>query len=186
MTLLISGVLLFAIVHFIPSLAPSFKQKWLSRLGESGYKGCFSLLLLVSLALIVVGWRSADAISIYLPVAAIKHPALVLLFAAFVLMVVSSRNSRLRRLIRHPQLSGVVLWAIAHLLLNGDNRSIILFGGLGLWAAAEIIAINKREGAWIKHAVPTWGAEFLTLLIAAAIVALLILVHPYLAGVPVV
>ncbi|MEL6482604.1 MAG: NnrU family protein, partial [Pseudomonadota bacterium] len=48
--------------------------------------------------------------------------------------------------IRHPQLTGVKIWAVAHLLVNGDLASVILFGGLLAWAVVALIMINKRDG----------------------------------------
>ena len=59
---------------------------------------------------------------LYQPAAGLHGLALAILILAFALMVVSSRNSRLRRIVRHPQLTGVTLWGLAHLLLNGDSR----------------------------------------------------------------
>ena len=49
---------------------------------------------------------------------------------------------------RHPMLLGIVIWAVAHLLVNGDVASLVLFGGLGLWALAEMAVINRAEGPW--------------------------------------
>ena len=46
----------------------------------------------------------------------------------------------------------MIVWGIAHLLANGESRSIILFGGLTLWAVAEIVLLNRRDGAWEKPA----------------------------------
>lgn len=185
MLVLAIGILLFAGVHLIPSLAPGLKASWYNRLGEGGYKGSFSLLLLAALALIVIGWRSTLPTLFYLPSPALHALALGLLLITFLLFVVSSRNSRLRRLVRHPQLTGVTLWSIAHLLLNGDNRSLLLFGGMGLWAIVEMIAINRREGAWIKAEAPPWSTELVNLIIACAVIALVIFIHPWLAGVAV-
>ena len=185
MSLLVLGVLLFAGVHFIPSLAPGVKAGWLERMGEGGYKGIFSLLLLGSFALMIGGWRSAHPEFLYRPPAALYEFALALLAAAFLLMVVSNRPSRLRRIIRHPQLSGVALWGIAHLLLNGDNRSVVLFGGMAAWALLEIFAINRREGTWSKDASPSWGTESVNVLAAAITVAVFVYIHPWLSGVSV-
>jgi uncharacterized membrane protein len=185
MALLAIGILLFAGVHLIPSLAPAVKASWHSRLGEGGYKGSFSLLLLAALALIIIGWRSTLPTLVYLPAPAFHGPALALLVVAFLLLVVSSRKSRLRRLIRHPQLTGVILWGIAHLLLNGDSRSLLLFGGISLWAIVEILAINRRDGAWHRPDAPPWSAELVTLVIAAVVIGVVVYVHPWLAGVPV-
>ncbi|RLA50485.1 MAG: NnrU protein [Gammaproteobacteria bacterium] len=186
MALLVLGILLFAGIHFIPSLAPGLKASWLGRLGENGYKGTFALLALASFALIITGWRSAQPEFLYTPSPALRHPAMLLLVVAFLLMVVSSRNSRLSLLVRHPQLTGVTAWGIAHLLLNGDNRSLVLFGGMAVWALVEMITINRRDGAWIKGAAPSWGAEIVTLVIALVIVAVVVKIHPWLTGMPVI
>ena len=154
-------------------------------MGEGGYKGLFSLLLVASFVFIIIGWRSAEPSHIYLPLPGLHKFALGLLGVAFLVMGASTRNSRLRLWIRHPQLTGVALWGISHLLLNGDSRSLILFGGMTLWSIIEIIAINKREGAWIKGEPPSWGAEVITVAIAAVTIALIVTIHPWLSGVPV-
>ncbi len=185
MTMLISGILLFAIVHFIPSFAPSLKAGAIKRIGEGGYKGIFSLLLLASFAMMIIGWRGAQPTSLYLPPGELHKVAIGLLAVAFLLMAVSQRNSRLRLLIRHPQLTGVALWGISHLLLNGDNRSVALFGGMTLWALIEIVAISRRQGVWIKSDAPSWGAEGITVLIAAITVGVIVYIHPWLSCVPV-
>lgn len=185
MLLLVLGMLLFAGVHFVPSLAPSLKAGAIQRLGEDPYKGIFSLLLLASFALIIIGWRSVEPVPVYSPPVALHNFSLGLLGFAFLLMAASARNSRLRLMIRHPQLTGVAVWGIAHLLLNGDNRSLVLFGGMALWAVIEILAINRREGVWIKAAPPAWGAELVTLCIAAITVAVVVFIHPWISGLPV-
>jgi uncharacterized membrane protein len=185
MTLLILGLLLFAGVHLTPSLAPDLKTSWHNRLGESGYKGTFALLLLLSFGLIIMGWRGTQPELVYPSSPALRPLAMVLLGMGFVLFVVSNRPSRLRQWIRHPQLTGLFMWALAHLLLNGDNRSLVLFTGMGLWAVVEIIAINRREGVWIKGEAPGLGTEIVSLLIAAVVIAVLVALHPYLSGKPV-
>lgn len=185
MAMLVLGMLLFAVVHYIPSLAPAVKANTIQRLGEGPYKGIFSLLLLASFALIIVGWRSVEPVQLYVPPIGLHNFALGLLCVAFLLLAVSARNSRLRLLIRHPQLSGVALWGISHLLLNGDNRSLVLFGGMAVWALIEMVAISRRQGAWVKAEAPSWGAEFATVAIAAMTVAVVVYIHPWLSGVPV-
>lgn len=185
MTMLVLGLLLFAGVHFVPSLAPGIKRGVMERLGEGGYKGIFSLLLLGALALIILGWRSAQPVHVYTPPAALHAAALCLMVVAFWIMTASNSKSRIRQVIRHPQLTGVALWGVSHLLLNGDSRSLVLFGGLIAWSVIEIVSISRREGVWIKDAVPGWGSEGVTLLITAVSVGVLIYLHPWLSGVPV-
>ena len=183
MTLLAIGILLFAGLHLIKSLAPGFRADWLARLGKNGYRGIFSLLVLGAFTLIIIGWRGAVPAFVYTPPASLRVPALALLLLAFLLLVVSQRQSRLRNLVRHPQLSGVALWGIAHLLLNGDSRALLLFGGMAVWAVLEMIAINRRDGLWIKGATPHAGTDLANLVIAAVVVALAVYLHPWLAGV---
>ncbi len=185
MLLLTLGVLLFAGVHFIPSLAPGLKNAWTGRLGENGYKGVFSLLLLASFGLMIGGWRSAEPSFLYAPPPLLHTPALVLMMLAFLLFVVSNRASRLRSIIRHPQLTGVATWGAAHLMVNGDSRSLVLFGGLAAWALVEIAAINRREGSWVKGEAPSLAYEGATVAVAAVVIGVIVLVHPWLAGVPV-
>lgn len=185
MMMLVLGILLFAGVHFVPSLAPSIKTNAMAKIGEGGYKGIFSLLLLGALALIILGWRSAEPVHLYTPPAALHKIAIGLMLVAFWVMTASNTQSRIRQVIRHPQLTGVALWGVSHLLLNGDSRSLVLFGGLTLWAVIEIFAISRRDGVWIKDEVPGWSAEAVTLLIAAVSVSLLVYFHSWLSGVPV-
>lgn len=185
MALLILGLVLFAGVHFIPSLAPGVKASAMARLGEGGYKGIFSLLLLSALALIVFGWRGTTPSLWYLPPPALHVPALLLVALGVIVMGAANRNSRLRLVLRHPQLTGVAMWGIAHLMVNGENRSVLLFGTLTLWAIAEMFAINRRDGVWIKEAPPGWGSEIVTLVIGLVVVGVLVAIHPWIAGVPV-
>ena len=185
MTMLVLGILLFAAVHFIPSLAPGIKTGAVEKMGEGGYKGIFSLLLFAAFALIIFGWRSSVPVSLYAAPVVLHKFAMALLVLGFLLMAVSQRSSRLRMFVRHPQLTGVALWGISHLLLNGDSRSVVLFGGMTVWSLIEIVAISKRQGIWVKEDVPSWSAEFVTVVIAAITIGVIVYVHPWLSGVPV-
>ncbi|GAB5452115.1 MAG: NnrU family protein [Halioglobus sp.] len=186
MLMLILGVALFAGVHFIPSLAPSMKAGLQQKIGDNGYKGVFSLLLLASFALMILGWKSATTTFFYVLPDGFRLLALGLIAIALWLLVVSNRPSRLCQVVRHPQLTGVAVWAVAHLLVNGDSRSLVLFGGLLLWTIGEIVAINRREGVWIKDGVPGWGAEVVNIVLAVAVYGVLVFLHPWLSGVPII
>jgi len=183
MSLLVIGILIFSVVHYIPSLTPDVKTRLVSRLTENGYKGLFSLLLLASFGLMIGGWRSATPTFVYTPVESLRSMALILMLLAFLLLAISNRKSYLRRWIRHPQLTGVALWGFAHLLLNGDSRSVMLFGGMMVWAITEIVVISRRDGVWQKTDSPSWGYELGNLAIAALVVAIVLYAHPWLSGV---
>ena len=180
-----AGLLLWAAVHLSPSVAPGFKAAWKGKLGEGGYKGSFALLILTGLGLIILGWRSAQPTLIYLPPDILRLPALMLMVLAFLLFTASNRPTRIRRMVRHPQLGGVLVWSVAHLMLNGDSRSLLLFGGLGAWAMVEIVTISRREGLWVKPDAPGWGPEIIGAVIGLVFFAVVLWAHPWLAGVPV-
>jgi len=183
MTLLIAGLLVWSLVHFIPTLAIPLKQNLTDRFGANGYKLIFMVLILLSIALMVFGWRSIEPVFLYMLPYSLKHAFMLLILIGFILMGAAKYPTRIKSFIRHPQLTGVAVWAVAHLLLNGDNRSVVLFGWLGVWAILEIILINRREGAWVKQPVPGWGREFKGLAISVVVFVVFALAHPYFAGV---
>lgn len=184
MLLLITGVLLWSAVHFIPSLARPMRQSMIDSMGENGYKGVFTLLMFAALALIIFGWRSIDqpAYLYHLP-AWSRHLGMLLMLAAFFLFASSGQATRINRIVRHPQLTGVAVWAAAHLMMNGDSRSLVLFGGLGIWAILEMVFINRREGEWIKKEAEGWGKELTVAAIGIAVCIAIVFAHPWLSGV---
>lgn len=183
MVMLSAGVLLWAVVHLIPGPGQTIRQRIIAAIGEKPYKGVFSIALLLGLALIIFGWRSTEPQLVYLPPAWGGLAAVILMPVAVFLFGASHARTRVKRLIRHPQLSGVAAWSAAHLLANGDNRSLLLFGGLGLWALLEMVVINSREGAWIRPEAPPVATEIRLLAIAITVFAVLVYLHPKFAGV---
>jgi len=169
----------------VPSMVPGLKRKWTGLLGKNGYKLSFTALLLIALALIITGWRSTVPELLYSLAVPFRHGAMLLVLLAFVLFGASQYPSRIKQFVRHPQLTGVIVWAAAHLLVNGDSRSVVLFGSMAVWASLEIVLINRREGAWVKTPVPGWGRELRGLIISLVIFVLVVLAHPYFTGVAV-
>jgi uncharacterized membrane protein len=72
------------------------------------------------------------------------------MLVAFFVFGMSATTGRLRGYLRHPMLISVKIWAIAHLLVNGDLAAIILFGGMLAWAVGSVILINKAEPEWVR------------------------------------
>ena len=77
-------------------------------------------------------------------------------------------------------LSGVVLWSAAHLLVNGDLPSVILFGGLGSWALLEMAVINRAEGPWQRPPRGSFASDGKVLLVAAVLYAAIVGIHYWL------
>ena len=180
------GLLVWVAVHLFPSVLPVMRESLITRMGNMVYQGVFALCILAGLLLIVFGWRNAVPTQVYVPPAAMREPGILLVVAGFILMAASNfPATRIKRFIRHPQLSGVLLWAIAHLLMNGDSRSLLVFAVIGLWAVVAMLTINRRDGAWIRPDPPAgWVPEILILAAGIALAALTGYFHQYLAGVP--
>lgn len=180
---LILGVATWSVLHLLKSAAPGFRGALIAKLGENGYRGLFSLLLLGALVLIVLGWRAAEPVEVYKPFDAIRPLGSLFILAGFWLMAASRSKSNVRRFVRHPQLSGVIAWAVGHLISNGDMLALILFGGMGAWAVLEMLLINRRDGAWAKPEPAPLSAEILPLGIGFALFVAIFFLHPYLFGV---
>jgi len=152
MTKLALGVLLWSFTHFIPTLFAGPRRKLVERFGENAYKGLFLLLMVLAIYLVISGWKATLPENVYLPPAWGRHVTLLLTLIGFILFFAPYSANNIKRFLRHPQLTGVVLWGLGHLLANGEGRSIVLFGGLAAWAIVEMVLINRRDGAWDKPA----------------------------------
>lgn len=185
MLLLVLGVLLWSGTHLFVALATQRRAALIARIGLNPYKGLFSLTLVVALVLIVMGWRSTPVTSLWLPPAGMRHLTMTLMPLAVILFISARMPTDIKQIIRHPQLTGVKLWAVAHLLTNGETRSVVLFGGLLVWAVLEVIFINRRDGARVKP--PKVGALRTTIgaLIGLLVTGVLVFAHPWFAGLPV-
>jgi uncharacterized membrane protein len=102
---------------------------------------------------------------------------------AVMLFGAAQQPTRIKQYVRHPQLTGMAVWSGSHLLSNGDSRSLVLFGGLGIWALIEMLLINKREGAWQRPYGPALSVEIRGIVISAVVFFVLAYLHPYFAGV---
>jgi uncharacterized membrane protein len=185
MALLILGIVLFTLTHLLLSAFPAAIDAQRSRLGEGPVKGVVALLSLGGIILIVVGWKGSVPTAVYAPPLALHSVGLILIAIGIYLFVVANRRSVVKRVLRHPQLTGLVLWCSGHLLLNGDSRSVALFASLGVWAILEILMINRRDGVWERAEAPPLSTDLVTAVIAVVAYLALAALHPWLAGVPV-
>jgi uncharacterized membrane protein len=183
MTWLALGVLLWSGVHSLRSAAGPLRARLIASTGEDRYKGLFSLAIVTSIVLMIVGWRAAAPVSVYQPPGWGRSLAVPLMLLAFILFAASSMPTNIKRFVRHPQLTGVLLWALAHLVSNGDGRSLVLFGVLGLWALVEMPLISRREGPWQRPAALPLQAEVKPLLGGLIGYVVIFVGHPYLFGV---
>lgn len=183
MTVLIIGVLLWSLVHFFPSVMPNTRAKLIDRLGNGPYRGLFALDIVIALVLIVVGWRSANVQPVYVPPLYGSAIVTALMFLSFMLFAAANAPGNIKRFLRHPMLTGAIVWSVAHLLANGDNRSVVLFGGIGLWSLIAIILISRRDGVWARPAAVSPAKDAMTVVGSAAIFGVVLYLHKFLFGV---
>jgi len=108
----------------------------------------FAALIGLGVLLMIIGYRAAPFTPLYTPPAWGVHLNNLMMLAAVALLGMGHSKGRARAWLRHPMLTAIVVWAAAHLLVNGDYASLLLFGGLGLWAILEMAMINAQDGAW--------------------------------------
>jgi uncharacterized membrane protein len=183
MTYLIIAIVVWSLVHFIPATAVSFRASLIQRMGLPAYKGLFSLLAGGALLLIVLKWGSTSSQALYVPPAWGVWVTIVLTLLAAIGFLAPYIDNNFRRWIRHPQLTGAFLWGIGHLFSNGEARSVILFGGLALWALLQMILTNRRDGKWQKPEPVSLGADTRLLLAALGFYAMFMYTHAWLFGV---
>lgn len=145
---LIIGLIVFLGIHLVPT-NPALRSGLAERFGEKQWKVVFSVISLIGFALIVYGYHKMQVMpgknpQLWDPPAWTRHVALLLMLPAMILLVAAYVPSRIRDVLQHPMLTAVKLWALAHLLANGDLASLLLFGSFLAYAVYDRISVKKR------------------------------------------
>lgn len=172
--ILILGLILWIGAHYFKRLMPDAR----AAMGDKG-KGLIAILLLLSLVLIIWGYRSAAFIPVWSPPSFMVHINNLLMLVAVFIYGMSATTGRLRGKLRHPQLIAVKIWAAAHLLVNGDLASIVLFGTMLAWAVGSVILIN-RAGAWDRPVPGDPKKDKLLVIISLVMFAVMVGIHIWL------
>lgn len=178
MAMLILGLLIWVGAHGFKRLAPEAR----GAMGDRG-KGLVAVLVLASVVLMVIGYRGADYIAIWSPPQAFVHVNNLMMVFAFYLYAASAAKGAkiwLGTKVRHPQLTAVAVWAVAHLLVNGDLASVVLFGGMLAWAVATMGAINRAEGPWVVPQRAAARKELVAVVVTVVVVVLVTGIHSWL------
>lgn len=148
MSLLILGLLIFLGVHSVRLVADDWRSARIEHFGETAWKGLYSLVAAVGLALVVWGFGQTrlDPVFVWFPPLGLRHAVALLLLPAFVLLVAAYLpGNAIRARLGHPMLLAVKLWAFAHLLANGRLGDIVLFGAFLAWAILAFRAARRRD-----------------------------------------
>lgn len=148
MIVLVLGLVLFLGVHSTRIVADGWRTDMRKRVGEGPWKGVYTLMSLIGLALIVYGYgmsRTAP-IELWSPPIWTRHAAALLTLIAFVLLAAAYvPGTRIKARVGHPMVLGVKVWAFAHLLSNGRLADVLLFGAFLVWAIVLYIASRRRD-----------------------------------------
>lgn len=183
MTLLILGLVLWWVLHLAPIFSTGLQQRLSGAIGVGPSKGVAALAILASVALMTIGYQNADTDVLWVAPAFLWHLNNLLMVLAVFLFIAGNIPSHVRRVIRHPQLTGTKLWAVSHLLVNGDVASVVLFGGLLAWAVVAMIGTNRRDGPRGPKPEATMAGLAVHVIAAAVVTAVVMLLHLYLGGV---
>ena len=186
---MILGLVLFLGTHLVTTKR-ALRTQLIAQYGGGPYKIAYAVVSAVGLALIVwqfARYRATGWIDVWTPPMAMKHVAVGLMLIAVIMLVSAYIRGRIYTALKHPMLAAVKVWALAHLLANGDLGSIILFGSFLAWAVFDRFSLKRRSDAG-GPPIPVGGIGNDVIAVAVGIVAYLALgyaFHPVVIGVPV-
>lgn len=178
MLLLVAGLLAFFVIHALPVWAPALRMGLATKLGRWPWMGLFSILSIASLWVATLGWSSTIPTFLYDLGPGVQHLNLLLMPIALALFVAPYARSHLRLYVRNQQYTAVKIWAVGHLLANGDSRSLILFGSFLIWAVLMVIGVKKRDGAYVKPTDSWRAGDIATAAIALGATYFVASMHP--------
>ena len=187
MSLLIIGLIIFLGSHSCRIFAEPWRNHMIDRLGEVKWKGLYTIISIIGLVLVVIGYGQARQTPVVLwqPATYLTHIAILLNLVAFIFLAGSSpSNNAIRLKLKHPMILGVKVWALAHLLANGTLVDLILFGSFLLWAVLDFRSARKRPILMPEKVVISIKATVIVIVSGIVIWAAFIFgLHQYLIGV---
>ncbi|MFN5097033.1 MAG: NnrU family protein [Limnohabitans sp.] len=152
---LLIGLVLFLGIHSLQSLAPQWRQGAQQRWGDLGYKAIYASISLLGLYLLVQGYALArlDPTVLWTPPRGLQHATILLMWLAMVLLVATYMPANhIKSKLRHPMTLSVKVWALGHLLSNGNLADVLLFGGFLAWSVLVFRAARQRDRASMRSA----------------------------------
>lgn len=191
MTLFLTGLVLFLGFHLLRVVAPSVRQAMIQSMGVNAYRGLYSVVNLLSLALLIYGFGEArlDTGILYDPPVFLRHIAFLLMLIAFIILAAGFLPTGYIALYtRHPQILAVKIWAFAHLLANGETVQVILFAAFLAWGVIMRISYKRRlrNGEITERVYKSWVYDIVAAVIGIVLYGVFFMkLHELLIGVPV-
>ena len=193
MTLLIAGLALFIVTHLLRPFAPGLRNAGIAALGKPGWMALHGIVSLASLFLIVYGFIDARenggsaVFAVYTPPTFMAHIALTLMMIASICLVAGLLPAgHIRTKLKFPILVAIKIWALAHLLANGESYSVLLFVTILAWAVILRITLKKRIAAGETKLPVFVSAKYdaISVVVGLALYAVIVLkLHEWLIGV---
>ncbi len=189
LAIMIAGLALFLAPHVLTTLREP-RAALVAGIGETPYKLVYSVVSLLGILAIAYGfgiYRATAWVEIWTPPVWTRHLAALLVWPAIVMIVAAYSPGRIKIALKHPFLAGIKLWALAHLIANGDLGSLILFGAILAYAVYDRITLKRRSDAGAP-AIPVGGVTNDVVAVVGGTILYLLLVflfHPYVVGVSV-
>jgi uncharacterized membrane protein len=146
MAILVLGLAVFFAIHLVRIAAPGFRDAQIAA-SENRWKGIYTVISLVGLGLIIWGWHvyRPEAPEMYAPPEWGRHVTPLLVLVAFILIAAANAPAGyIRHYLKHPFLTGIILWSLGHLLANGDLASLLLFGSFLVYSVVDLVAVIPR------------------------------------------
>lgn len=179
MILLVLGIALWTGAHLFKRVAPEPR----AAMGDAG-RALVAAGVLGGLVLMVIGYRSADFVYVWGPAFWTIHINNLLMVVAVLLFGMGHSRGHMRSWMRHPMLAGAATWAVAHLVVNGDLASMVLFGGMLSWALGEMVLINRLMPVWDRPEPGPVTGDFKLVVGAIVLYAVISGVHAWLGVYP--
>jgi uncharacterized membrane protein len=184
----ILGLVVFLGAHVFVSMRNE-RAALISRIGRGPYLGLFALVSIVGLVLIGFGfarYRAEGLIPVWYPPAWTRQIVVAAMWPASIAVVAAYIPGDIKRVLKHPMLVGVKIWAVAHLCANGDLGGMILFGAVLAWAVYDRITLKRRSDPGAPP-IPVGGRrnDIIAILVGTILyLALGFVFHPIVIGLP--
>ncbi len=143
------GALLFGGPHLLSILFPALRDNFEKSLGEKPWKGLYAIVSLAGLVFLAIGYLQSRAGPATLDILydapyELRHLTMLLVLLGFIFIGASHGKGYMKKWLRNPMSIGVSLWAIGHLLVNGQRADVWLFGTFLVVGLADIVLSEMR------------------------------------------
>jgi len=198
MTWLILGLVLFLGAHSTRIFADQWRTKTLQAWGDKPFKAVCALVSVLGFYGLIVGYAEVrlDPVVLWQPPIATRHlSVLLMLFASLLLVATYIPANHFKARLGHPMVLSVKVWALAHLLSNGNLADVVLFGAFLAWSVLNFKSARARDRATaqsqaqvladkVPSTVPKVAATLITVVVGAGLWALITFVlHARVVGV---